>query len=152
MNESEKDSPHYIYVLMYPEDYPDEQHACSVFYVGKGSGKRIFDHEREARRGIQSYKCNVIRKIWAANCQVVKTILAYFEAHEEALQYEIALIFFMGGLTNKTYGGEGTVGLVHTEEECRRRSESKKGKPPVWIFTARCFTNFVGMSRCGIAS
>ena len=36
-----------------------------VFYVGKGTGDRINDHEREARRGVCSKKTNKINKIIA---------------------------------------------------------------------------------------
>lgn len=41
-------SSFYVYTLAYPDS--------KVFYVGKGTGKRIDDHEREARKGVQSYK------------------------------------------------------------------------------------------------
>ena len=96
---------HYVYTLAYPDG--------RVFYVGKGVSKRIIAHESEVRRGdaVNPYKANVIKSIWASGGEVVKEKLAYFETHEEALQYEIALIFFMDGLTNLTNGGEGVSGL-----------------------------------------
>lgn len=113
---------HYVYTLAYPDG--------RVFYVGKGMRDRIDCHEREARNGNKSYKCNVIRKIWAQGEQVVKTKLAYFESHSEALAYEVALIFFMDGLTNLTYGGEGIVGLARTLDHRRKISEALKGRGP----------------------
>ncbi len=125
-----KDKPHYTYVLEYPEDYPELDKAGTVFYVGKGVGKRIQQHEQEARRGVQSYKCNVIRKILANGCRVVKRILAYFETHEEACMYEIALIFFLPGLTNKTGGGDGAMGVVISEETRQKLRESHMGQVP----------------------
>src|SRR5690349_1278384 len=52
----------YVYILSRPDGRP--------FYVGKGSGRRIFDHDSEARSGHQCHKCNVIRKIWQQGGQV----------------------------------------------------------------------------------
>ncbi len=114
---------HYVYTLAYPDG--------KVFYVGKGSGNRIDDHEREAKRGIQSYKCNVIRKIWGNGEQIVKTILSPFPTHEDAFMYEIALIFFLPDLTNKTAGGDG---MTDPTDDVRQKiSKAHKGrkKPPI---------------------
>jgi len=119
---------HYVYTLAYPESM-----GGSVFYVGKGANGRINDHESEARRSKRSdHKLNTIRKIWASGEEIVKTKLAYFDTSDEALQYEIALIFFMDGLTNLTRGGDGIVGLVRTKEHQRKISEALTGKkaPP----------------------
>lgn len=110
---------HYVYTLAYPESM-----GSKVFYVGKGVGVRIDAHERETRRGAKSHKCSVIRKIWASGGEVVKTKLAYFETHKEACMYEIALIFFMDGLTNRTYGGDGSMGVVISEETRRNLSKA----------------------------
>lgn len=123
-SDSPQNKPHYVYVLAYPDG--------RVFYVGKGQGDRINQHEREARKSKthNSYKCNVIRKIWRDGGQVVRTILAYFETHEEACMYEIGLIFFLPGLTNQTYGGDGTLGHVVSEEMRQKISEKNKGRTP----------------------
>jgi hypothetical protein len=91
---------YYVYVHMYPNG--------AVFYVGKGTGARIDDHEREARNGMQSHKCNVIRKIWAEGGQVIKQKVAYFDTEQDAYRLEMLLIKFFGreNLTNYTDGGE----------------------------------------------
>ncbi len=112
--------PHYVYTLAYPDG--------KVFYVGKGIDNRIDDHERDARKGVKSHKCNVIRKIWASGEQIIKTILARFDTHKEALAYEVALIFFMDDLTNLTYGGEGIVGLPRTAEHQRKIADARRGQ------------------------
>lgn len=117
---------HYVYTLAYPDG--------RVFYVGKGVRDRIHRHERDAllSRNINPYKENVIRKILADGGQVIKTKLAYFATHEEALEYEIALILFLNAtdsLTNLTPGGDGQIGVVFSEEHRRKLSEAQKGKP-----------------------
>lgn len=116
---------HYVYTLAYPESM-----GGSVFYVGKGTGNRINDHEAEAKRGRKTnpYKNNIIRKIWSQGEQVVKEKIAFFETHQEACMYEIAMIFFLPGLTNLTYGGDGTMGIVVSDELRRKRSEAAKGR------------------------
>ena len=120
-----KGKPHYVYVLAYPESM-----GGHVFYVGKGSGVRIHDHEMEARNGktANRYKTGTINKIWDAGEQVVKKKLAFFETHEDALLYEIALIFFMDGLTNLTDGGDGSRGLKFSEEARQKMSKRMKGR------------------------
>ncbi len=114
-----QDKPHYVYALYYPDE--------RVFYVGKGIGNRINDHEKYARNSKRTdHKSNIIRKIWREGGQVIKKTLAYFETQEEAFQYEIALVFFIGGLTNKTNGGEGAPGLEFSEEHKRKLSEAAR--------------------------
>src|SRR5260221_10494808 len=65
---------YYVYTLSKPDG--------TIFYVGKGRGNRILQHENEARRGVKSTKCDIIREIWAngggpaktKNCAIVKNI------------------------------------------------------------------------------
>lgn len=126
MRQVVRGKPHYVYTHAYPESM-----GGYVFYVGKGTKKRIQVHEHEARRGDTSYKCRVIRKIWRAGELVIKTKLAFFGTHEEAVLYEQALILLMkpcGHLTNITDGGEGTCGRVNSEETRRKMSLAQKGK------------------------
>ncbi|HEY4385922.1 MAG TPA: NUMOD3 domain-containing DNA-binding protein, partial [Ktedonobacteraceae bacterium] len=93
--------------------------------------KRIYNHEQEARgtrKEVNAYKCRIIRKIWAQGEQIVRKKLAHFNTDEDALSYEIALIFFMNDLVNLTNGGEGTSGYTQSEEHRRKSSEARKGK------------------------
>lgn len=114
---------HYVYTLAYPESM-----GGYVFYVGKGKGNRIDHHEREARRSKlteqhNKHKLNAIRKIWTNGKKVVKTKLAFFATHMEALRYEQAFIFLMrpyGHLVNLTDGGEGAAGIKRSEETLRK--------------------------------
>lgn len=94
----------YVYTLAYPDG--------TVFYVGKGTKNRLNAHEREARNGKQSYKCHVIRKIWANGGEVVKTKVRENLTEADAYAYEIELIssYERRHLTNMTNGGEGGEG------------------------------------------
>lgn len=97
----------YVYTLAYPDG--------KVFYVGKGQGNRINQHEHEARTGkdiTNKHKVGVIRKIWAGGGEVVKEKIYETYDEQEALEVEQALIASIGrsNLTNLTDGGEGTSG------------------------------------------
>lgn len=83
-----------------------------VFYIGKGTGNRIDMHEREARRGVQSRKCDIIREIWASGEQIIKE-----KVHENlpsgiAYALEQRLIKEQGeeNLANVPYMGRGMLG------------------------------------------
>ena len=94
-----------------------------IFYIGKGTKNRAyFKHGRNSH--------------WnrIANKHGYKSeILAYWETEKKALDHEILLISCfkdMGyELANKTNGGEGSSGFVHSEEFKKKSSELRKGKP-----------------------
>lgn len=105
----------YVYRLIDPRtDRP--------FYIGKGTGKRISDHERDLRRlkkvwqakGLSGRvlpvwaKYRRIEEIWDAGLQVGQEYVAYFWDREAALAFEQALILeARETLTNKFYGRGG---------------------------------------------
>lgn len=97
-------SEFYVYILAYPESM-----GGNIFYVGKGQAYRIADHEREARNGSQSRKCEIIRDIWTHGEQVVKGVIAVFayDQEREVLMYEWAMInmtCYADLLTNRRSG------------------------------------------------
>lgn len=98
----------YIYLLHKPNLVP--------FYVGKGIGLRVLNHESEARNStIRSHKLNIIRAIHRQGGSVVYRLDSFFDDEKDALVRERELIMKIGRhdlnrgpLTNQTDGGEGT--------------------------------------------
>lgn len=101
----------YVYELVDPRD-------GEAFYVGKGCGSRIDAHEREARSAgdICSEKISKIKDIWAAEENVVKRHVAFFNQEQDAYDYEAERVAGYGLelLTNIAPGGGGCRGYVIT--------------------------------------
>jgi hypothetical protein len=77
---------YYVYTYAYPD--PDG----TVFYVGKGTGARIFIHEEDAQSGCSCRRCRCIRQIWASGKPVKKRIVYETFVEQDALLYEWILI------------------------------------------------------------
>lgn len=89
----------YVYTLTDPRDQ-------SVFYVGKGCGRRMYAHVKEARKGVQSMKCARIREILAAGLDVDVRPVQFFLNEQAAYDHERLLIAEYGdALTNGNKGG-----------------------------------------------
>lgn len=89
----------YVYELIDPR-------AGTVFYVGKGTGDRITQHEREARNA-EAYatrKVARIRAIWAAGLAIERRHVASFWSESDAYAFEAERIREIGfhHLTNET--------------------------------------------------
>jgi group I intron endonuclease len=103
-------------------------------YVGKTILKvqrRWSKHVRDARNGSQTHFHRAIRKYGADNF-TLRILPSSEGAPDSQLQtYEISLIALLekGGckLYNQTHGGDGTAGLIRTDEHCHRISESLLG-------------------------
>lgn len=114
----------YVYVLGTHERLP--------FYVGKGSGNRIFQHESEAQNSIRrTHKLNVIRKLHREQHDVLYALPGFFDKEQDSLDVERELISQIGRhdlgtgpLTNQTDGGEGT---SNPSEESRQRHLASLG-------------------------
>ena len=91
----------YVYELVDPR-------SGEVFYVGKGKGSRINDHEWEAENGYPSYKCNKIRSIWGDGHEIIKQKVAEFWDEDAAYEHEEERIASIGldNLTNIIGGGK----------------------------------------------
>lgn len=93
---------YYVYTLAYPDG--------DVFYVGKGFGRRVHDHEREARReNHQCAKCNIIRAIWESGKQIKREIVFTTTSEAEALseEGEYIRLYDLRLLTNIQNGRSG---------------------------------------------
>lgn len=112
-------SGYYVYILRRPDSRP--------FYVGKGTGHRVFAHENEARHpndfSSNAHKLNVIRSIWRSGSNVEYEIDSIFDREADAYQRETALISFHkrihegGVLTNRAPGGGSESGLAPESKE-----------------------------------
>src|SRR5215469_6508551 len=99
-----------VYTLSYPEEM-----GGAVFSVGKGSGNRIFAHERfvrfeDKKRSGNHHKDAVIKRILDAGLEVRKEIVASFDLEIDAFAYEwflINTVYGLRNLTNMTIGGIG---------------------------------------------
>lgn len=113
---------HFVYELIRPDG--------RVFYVGKGTKlKRMNCHENEAKKGDDTHKCRIIRKIWAEGGEVGKRIVFWSDDEEGAFVKEKELIAFYGkqNLANTTDGGEGSCGVPASDKNKKILSEFHKG-------------------------
>jgi hypothetical protein len=124
----------YVYALLderKPGEYKYEIDDIGIsfnykpFYIGKGTGSRIVDHEKRAKdqKNI-TYKDNKIRKIWSEDKQVIKSKILDHLEEDSAFDLEIQLIKEIkrknegGPLVNLTEGGEG---LRNPSPEVRKK-------------------------------
>lgn len=115
------DIPFYVYSLSDPI-------GGKPFYIGKGQGKRIDAHEKEAKKGVRGPKCDKIREIWSYGLKVKKAILKGFDSENDALEYEFQLINEIGleNLTNIFHGGLLGVAAFLERRERRRKAKAKR--------------------------
>jgi hypothetical protein len=94
----------YVYTLSYPP-----QMGGAVFYIGKGSNRRIHMHEYFARQGEEGPRADTIREIERQGYHITKSIVYESDNEDEALETETMLISFHGlaNLTNGRPGGGG---------------------------------------------
>ena len=118
----------YTYLLVDPRN-------SKIFYVGKGTGKRVFEHEKNVRNGRidNAQKCGRIFEILSEGLAVEHIIFSTHAKESDAYAVEKEMIALLKGeITNATSG--------HTTENQRAmlgaKVHLKKIKPyEVWIAT-----------------
>lgn len=112
----------YVYELVDPRD-------GAVFYVGKGQGKRVRQHVRDAARGRigNSAKHARIAAILAAGAKPQELIVATFDDEDDALEHEADLIqrYGLENLTNMRPRGAPSAGETFPERVQRLIAEAK---------------------------
>ena len=108
---------YYLYALIDPRDN-------SVFYIGKGYGNRVFEHEQE--KGGNEKKHKRINEIIAAECEVKKVIILHGisddnDSEKIAYTTEAALINMLdylhpNELTNSVSGHHAFEGAMSVEQ------------------------------------
>lgn len=117
----------YVYALLDQAGIP--------FYIGKGRGIRMYQHQNEAMRGKPGKKCERIREIIESGAEIGYSILGEYSTDAEACEAEKVFISLHSGLTNKTKGGESGHSVDYREWLRKRALKSlAKVKPfEQWI-------------------
>lgn len=91
----------YVYLLIDPR-------GSNVFYVGKGTEDRLFQHGKEVQRGnVETAKQKRINEIHQAGLRETKIVIARFDTEKEAFAVESALIHWVYGKSNLTNDQSG---------------------------------------------
>lgn len=117
----------YVYELVDPR-------CGSVFYIGKGKGSRVEQHEKDAAKpeAVCSKKINKIRDIWSDGLQVQRRFNAVFWDEQAAYDHETDLIEAVGlhSLTNILPGGQ----KAWTERQKARQAARQAAPKPLDVF------------------
>jgi len=107
----------------------DSRDVHAIRYVGLTSRTlqyRRTEHLYEASVGTDSHRHNWIRKVLRDGGEIVATVLMDDLSWTDALDFEIFYIKFYRDcgyrLTNRTDGGEGALGYIHTAESKEKMS------------------------------
>ena len=107
----------YVYRLIDPRN-------GETFYIGKGTGNRVFEHARGDIMGnSMSEKMTRIREIQVAGFDVSHVIHRHGLSEKSAFEVEAALIDAYPGITNVIGGfGSSDFGVMHSYEIIKRYS------------------------------
>lgn len=127
----------YVYTLSYPP-----QMGGAVFYIGKGSGNRMHEHEKHARKELAynpgSYE--TIRSIIERGEHVVATKVFETDNECEAYQEEARamLRYGMENLTNRRSGGTGKSWHYREDKELLNKAARAVGLSTGTVLSMAC--------------
>lgn len=120
---------YYVYGLVNPIDN-------QIFYVGKGSGKRAYDHLKPSGWGKNSHKLYKINKIRSTGNEPFVIFLYENIDEDTAFKMEILEIKRLRdsgvNLTNMTDGGDSGPVRFGKRSESERKVTSEKTKEAMW--------------------
>ena len=120
---AERLGPFYVYALIDPR-------TNKIFYIGKGTGKRLLDHGHQAHLKAlsksESKKISTIKDIRSLGKEPIIDIIHHGLDEKEALLVEASLIDSIENLTNIVRGHVGSKGRASLNELI-----SKYGSQPV---------------------
>lgn len=120
------DFQYYVYSLI-------DTRNNSVFYIGKGQGKRMFQHKAEYLKGVCSKKCLRIKDIVISGRDVLPVKIMGFNDEQAAYDYETDIIEYYGlkYLTNVLPGGQKAWDK-RRQQRALARKEKQRSKEPLW--------------------
>ena len=126
----------YVYYLQDPRN-------DKVFYVGKGSGDRVFDHlESAIETNGETEKLDIIRNIIESGHEVEHFILRHGLTEKEAFEIEAAMIDFVGrdNLSNHQSGHDADArGLQKMEAILAKNAEELSTTEPIILININKF-------------
>lgn len=128
----------YVYELFDPS-------SGDVFYVGKGSGKRIDAHEIEAASGVDTHKCRKIRSLVSNHGKIGKRKVALFCDEKQSYIHEANRIaeYGLSNLTNYVL----CTTLV-TTKPVEKKSSSQKAYELIKLFGEK-FAGWISYTNAG---
>ena len=129
------------------------ENSTVPFYIGKGRGRRAYDHFKPSNLSRRCHKNNVINKANRDGTKIIVEIIHHNLEEAEALSIEIETIRMYGIrchgglLTNATLGGEGTSGFKPSEDTRNRMAKAQTGKTLSALTRAKISESNTGKNR-----
>lgn len=150
MSEKQPEKKWYVYLLCDPD-------TEKPFYVGKGTGDRMYQHERNVDFLLDgnATKKLTIQRILVQGKQVLKKKIAEFDDEQNALVYEWAMINLYGAsLTNARDNGGDVVArrdgkFIKPLVVPRRRAKEMLGWPTNIQFNRLCQSGIIRTIQTG---